>query len=56
LFRLDKLPGRVKAVRLSDDKCRLAVLLENERGVRIWKLDELNARFRDLNAAVAELD
>jgi hypothetical protein len=55
LFRIDKLPGPVKAVRLSDDKFRLAVLLEDERGVRIWKLDQLNQRFRKQNAAVAEL-
>jgi WD40 repeat protein len=55
LFRLDKLPGPVRSVRLSDDKRRLAVLLEQERGVRIWKLDELNDRFAQLRARVDEL-
>ncbi len=34
----------------------LAVLIEGERSVRLWKLDELNERFRTLNAAIAELE
>lgn len=55
LFRYDNLPLPVRALSLSPDKSQMAVLLHRARGVRIWKLGELNATFQSLGVEVAEL-
>lgn len=41
--------GRVRSVRLSADGTKLAVLIESERGVRVWHLDRLNERLRAMS-------